>query len=232
MSKTEKAIVWMEKTAQDETHGYDQKYRWGERGDYDCSSAVITAWEKAGVPVKSNGASYTGNMLNVFKRCGFRDVTKEVNLTTGDGLIRGDVLLHMAHHVAMYCGNGKEVEASINERGNAIGGKPGDQTGKEFLIRNYRNFPWSHILRYNEVTNNPVTSNAPSKVKKYTGIVNVSDFLNVREHPNVNSDKCSFSPLYPDEEIDVCDTMSNGWLYIRKGKKYGYVSGNYVTRKK
>ena len=48
----------------------------------------------------------------------------------------------------MYCGNGKEVEASINEKGTATGGKPGDQTGKEFLIRSYRNYPWTNVLRY------------------------------------------------------------------------------------
>jgi len=58
------------------------------------------------------------------------------------------VLLNEAHHVAMYCGNGKEVEASINEKGTAHGGKPGDQTGKEFLIRSYRNYPWNCVLRY------------------------------------------------------------------------------------
>ena len=44
---------------------------------------------------------------------------------------------------------GKEVEASINEKGlTAHGGKPGDQTGKEFLIRSYRNYPWNCVLRY------------------------------------------------------------------------------------
>ncbi len=48
----------------------------------------------------------------------------------------------------MYCGNGKEVEASINEKGTAHGGKPGDQTGREFLIRSYRNYPWTNVLRY------------------------------------------------------------------------------------
>lgn len=66
----------------------------------------------------------------------------------GSGLVRGDVLLNHVHHVAMYCGNGKEVEASINEMGSATGGEPGDQTGKEFLIRSYRNYPWDCVLRY------------------------------------------------------------------------------------
>ena len=148
MSKIEKAVQQMEALARDDSHGYDQTYRWGQRGDFDCSAAVIQACENAGIPVKSKGATYTGNMLAAFKKCGFVDVTSKVNRSTGAGLLRGDVLLNTSHHTAMYCGNGKEVEASINEKGTATGGKPGDQTGKEFLIRSYRNYPWTNVLRY------------------------------------------------------------------------------------
>lgn len=148
MSKIEKAVQQMEAWARDDSHGYDQTYRWGQRGDFDCSAAVIQACENAGIPVKSKGATYTGNMLAAFKKCGFVDVTSKVNRSTGAGLLRGDVLLNTSHHTAMYCGNGKEVEASINEKGTATGGKPGDQTGKEFLIRSYRNYPWTNVLRY------------------------------------------------------------------------------------
>lgn len=161
MTKTEKAIRQMETWAKDDSHGYDQDYRWGEKGDYDCSSAVIQAWQNAGVPVKSGGATYTGDMKNVFLKNGFVDVTSKVNVATGSGLLRGDVLLNEAHHVAMYCGNGKEVEASINEKGTAHGGQPGDQTGKEFLIRSYRNYPWHCILRY--AGDQTVTSDAEKK---------------------------------------------------------------------
>lgn len=148
MSKIETAISQMETWAVDDSHGYDQQYRWGERGDYDCSAAVIQAWELAGVPVKSSGATYTGNMRGVFLRCGFEDVTAGIDLATGSGLQRGDVLLNIANHTAMYCGNGMEVEASINELGTATGGQPGDQTGREFLVRPYRNYPWNCVLRY------------------------------------------------------------------------------------
>lgn len=162
MTKTEKAIRQMETWAKDDSHGYDQDYRWGEKGDYDCSSAVIQAWQNAGVPVKSGGATYTGDMKNVFLKNGFVDVTSKVNVATGAGLIRGDVLLNTVHHTAMYCGNGKEVEASINEKGTAHGGKPGDQTGKEFLIRSYRNYPWNCVLRYKESTSG-VTSDIEKK---------------------------------------------------------------------
>ena len=166
MTKTEKAIRQMETRAKDDSHGYDQDYRWGEKGDYDCSSAVIQAWQNAGVPVKSAGATYTGDMKNVFLKNRFVDVTSKVNVATGSGLLRGDVLLNEAHHVAMYCGNGKEVEASINEKGTAHGGKPGDQTGKEFLIRSYRNYPWNCVLRYRENISSGITGTSDTEKKQ------------------------------------------------------------------
>ena len=144
----ERAVSQMEAWARDDRHGYDQTHRWGERGDYDCSAAVISAWQLAGVPVKTAGATYTGNMRSVFLRCGFADVTAAVDLNTGRGLKRGDVLLNQQRHTAMYCGDGREVEASINEHGGITGGTPGDQTGREFLIRAYRNYPWDFVLRY------------------------------------------------------------------------------------
>ena len=148
MDATELAVRQMEAWAADDSHGYDQQYRWGEYGDYDCSSAVISAWELAGVPVKSSGATYTGNMRGAFLRCGFRDVTAGIDLAGGSGLLRGDLLLNYENHCALYCGNGQEVEASINELGTATGGTPGDQTGREFLVRSYRNYPWDCVLRY------------------------------------------------------------------------------------
>lgn len=175
MTKTEKAIRQMETWAKDDSHGYDQDYRWDEKGDFDCSSAVIQAWQNAGVPVKSGGATYTGDMKNVFLKNGFVDVTSKVNVATGSGLLRGDVLLNEAHHVAMYCGNDKEVEASINEKGTAHGGKPGDQTGKEFLIRSYRNYPWNCVLRYREKTSSGFTGTSDTE-KKQNAVAYVARF--------------------------------------------------------
>lgn len=148
MGVREKAVEWMLDLARDDSHGYDQDDRWGEHGDYDCSSAIITAYQRAGVPVKTSGATYTGNMRKVFLDCGFKDVTETVNLRTGAGLEPGDVLLNHVHHTAMYIGDGLEAEASINEWGGAHGGQPGDQTGREILVRAYRNYPWDCVLRY------------------------------------------------------------------------------------
>lgn len=145
MTKTESATRWMEGLANDNSHGYSQANRWGP--DYDCSSAVIQAWEQAGVPVRSRGATYTGNMYPVFMSCGFKDVTAQVNLITGSGLRRGDVCLHDADHCVMACGDGKIVHARSGE-GNTI---PGDQSGNEIRIQayfNWQNGGWQHVLRY------------------------------------------------------------------------------------
>ncbi len=143
MSIIEKAVNWIIGIANDNTHGYDQGSRWSP--DYDCSSLVISAWKQAGVNLT---CTYTGNMYANMVNKGFSDITSQVNLATGSGLVRGDVLLNVANHTAMYIGNGQICEATGNENGGITGGQTGDQTGREICINNYRNYPWNYVLRY------------------------------------------------------------------------------------
>lgn len=146
------AVDWAVKIANDDTHGYDQIFRYGP--DYDCSSFVIKAYENAGV---KTSATYTGNMKTLFLKHGFEDVTAEVSLKSGKGLHVGDVLLvhsNKHQHTAIYIGNGQEVEASINEKGRTTGGQTGDQTGREILIRKYRPNFYTTVLRYVGTDNN------------------------------------------------------------------------------
>lgn len=147
MGAVSNAVTWAVGIANDNSHGYDQTNRWGP--DYDCSSLVISAYENAGVPVKTNGATYTGNMVSVFLACGFIDVTSRVNLTTGSGLIKGDVVWKTGH-VEMVTEPGYLVGASANENGEATGGATGDQNAKEIRVRAYYNGPWTTVLRWPE----------------------------------------------------------------------------------
>ena len=143
MSIIQDAVALARQIAADDTHGYDQTNRWG--ADYDCSSFVISAYKAAGVPLE---CTYTGDMRGDMLRRGFADVTASVNLSTGAGVQEGDVLLNYARHTALALGNGRIVQASINERGTATGGTPGDQTGREIYERAYYNYPWDCVLRY------------------------------------------------------------------------------------
>ena len=143
MGIIESAVTRALDIAADDSHGYDQANRWGP--DYDCSSLVISVYRKAGVPLS---CTYTGNMRGDMLRCGFEDVTGSVDLGTGEGLERGDVLLNHVHHTALYIGGGQIVQASINEYGTTAGGQTGDQTGREIYTRGYYNYPWDCVLRY------------------------------------------------------------------------------------
>ena len=122
------------KIANDDSHGYSQKVRWGPH--YDCSSFVISAYEKAGVPVKTKGgANSTHDMYGAFKSCGFTDVTSSINLSTGSGLKKGDVLLNVQKHAALVRANGGAIVHSSSPT-------------KGILTRGYYNYPWDYVLRY------------------------------------------------------------------------------------
>lgn len=154
----EDAINWAVSIANDDSHGYDQNNRWGP--DYDCSSLIIQAFENAGCPVKTNGATYTGNMQSVFSETGFQVLT----YTGNDSLIRGDVLLRDGH-TALYMGNGQVVSAHINENGETTGGTSGDQTGQEIDVSSYISTNWEVVLRLpTNIT--PVTPSGSSSSKK------------------------------------------------------------------
>lgn len=134
--------------ANDDKHGYSQANRYGTLGggDFDCSSLVIycydTAFKEADIsPTPSQcGASYTGNMLAGFTRCGFKSFRDD----HGAGLQVGDVLLNEQKHTAIVCSvNPVKV---VNARGD-LDGLPGDSSGSEIRIQPYWSYPWDYVLR-------------------------------------------------------------------------------------
>lgn len=164
------AVQWAVNIANDDSHGYDQNNRWGT--DYDCSSLVIQAYENAGILVKTNGATYTGNIPEVFMALGFQNIISEVNISTGEGMKKGDVILASSHHVALYVGdyNGlsnQVVSAHINELGHTTGGQKGDQTGHEIDVSDYYTFSdIDYVLRL--VSSSPIEPPQPPQPPKPT----------------------------------------------------------------
>lgn len=226
MSKVENAARFMEQIAADNSHGYDQLSRWGSP-DYDCSSLVISAYEQAGVKVRTAGATYTGNMYNVFLRCGFKDVTSSVNRQTGGGLKRGDVLLNKTHHTAMYIGSGRLAEAAINEQGGIYGGRPGDQTGQEIRIRSYYSYPWDCVLRYPETAAVPASPAKPTYTTWY-----VKSEVNYRTAPGVGATYKGTLAAGTKVEVEngsECEVAGAPWVKLKSGY---WCCRNYLTTKK
>ncbi len=147
--------------------GYSQEKRWdsasrgscmvecegrvGElwRGDRDCSSAVLDAWNEVlrGTAYEGalHAASYTGNMRSVLVGSGL--FTWEPMSFIAQ---RGDIYLSEACHTAM-CVNAVSdmlAELSSNKFGSIAGGEPGYQTSGESVIHGYYDFPWDGILHY------------------------------------------------------------------------------------
>ena len=141
-------------------HGYTQgDGRWGDgegmcavdvdgqtyyvsQGDRDCSSAVISCWQAAGVDVQ---ATYTGDMLQGFLATGLFE-KQPLSFTAQPG----DIYLNYADHTAMCISTEPDLlgEFCINELGTTTGGAVGDQTGYEAYIHAYYDFPWNCILHY------------------------------------------------------------------------------------
>ena len=165
MTIPEAAVQWAVNIASDQSHGYSQASRWGNP-DYDCSSFAISAYKAAGVPIDTAKVNYTGNMQNL-TQYGFKDVVSKVNLNTGNGLQRGDILWwHKSGnqgHTAIYIGNNQIVHA----RGQSYGSpKTGDQ-GSEIAVTPYYRGSWQHVYRYvGGGSAKPAPTPAPT-VKRY-----------------------------------------------------------------
>lgn len=195
-SKVDVMVDFMVNVANDDSYGYSQYERWGQTKKYDCSSLTITATEKAGWPVKSKyGATYTGNMKQAYLKVGFTDVTKSVDLKTGRGLKRGDVVLNEIHHVEVYAGNGMLVGANSDENRGIAGYKAGDQTGREIWVKPYYVYRhgWDCVLR--PPVEEGTTSNVKAKTKYKTWIKNENWYGITLAKCNVRSEPSTDAPI-------------------------------------
>lgn len=140
----DRAVEWAVQIANDPSHGYDQRKRWGP--DYDCSSFVITAYDKAGVDIQAKGGTRTANMCPAMLRCGFVEITNIVKFKSGEGLQKGDIVWRQGH-VEMMSSSTHLVGAHTSESGK-YAKYEGDQTGHEIDVMPYKNKEWTRAFRY------------------------------------------------------------------------------------
>ena len=181
-NQIEAAALCMEHLCDHDWHGYTQGGgRWGdgegtcpvntpigtcyvEQGDRDCSSAVISSYEAAGI--SCGGATYTGNMYDCMVGTGnFRGHWMSDGYNCDDGYVakRGDCYLNTTSHTAMCTSAVPDLlaEFSIAEDGS-IYGRTGDQTGWESVSgKAFYGFPWNWVLEV-LVTDDPQPEPTPT----------------------------------------------------------------------
>ena len=207
-----KAVDFMIKIANDNSHGYSQLHRNGDP-DFDCSSLVGTALNKAGFNVSKN--STTRNLYEQLKKEGFVEIKR-------GPWKAGDIHLSVGHHVVMSSNEKQIAHASIDEKGGIRGDKKGDQTRKEICIRDYYDKNWTYHLRYKEKKETKKTT------KKYAKVVCTA--LNVRAE--ANSSCKILKVLKNGEKVEI-----KGKSVIKKVGLYTYIwqelkDGGYICMKK
>ena len=225
----ESAVNWAMAIAADDTHGYtgDRDRRWGGI-DFDCSSFVITAFEQAGVQLKENGASYTGDLKQACLKCGF-EVVDGWDKTTTAGLERGDILLNEINHACLYIGGGQVVNASQDKDG----GKTGDTTGEEIRIQQfypYKPDGWDLALRYIEPDSGDGTTDYSTVgiPDEYLSQIQNDVEINVQEFIQ-NSDKYNYRNMLVKiaKSYNIDPYTLAGIITIESGGNPNDTGGNY-----
>ena len=139
--------------ANDPSHGYNQKARYGP--DFDCSSLVSYCLQQAGFNIDPHGTA-TSNLAGKLSNLGFTNVINDININTGESLQYGDILLTVVrHHTEFslgYDNNNQIVEAVHDEHGGKGGSntQPGDQTGDEIRVRRFYAYSWQYCFRWTD----------------------------------------------------------------------------------
>lgn len=239
MGNIEKAVQFMVDIANDNKHGYDQTHR--NSPDYDCSSLVGTALNKAGFNVSPY--SWTGNLRKQLLACGFKEVP------VYGARERGDIFLSESRHVVMCVDSKTIVHASINENGKTTGGKKGDQTGKEICLRSFYipSYGWDYHFRYvgESTSPNGITYNKEVKASKSASKFDrfladtytvTASALNVRDGAGIKHPVLITVPKGTQVKCYGYYTVygSTKWMYVQfvyNGVKYtGFCAHRYLKR--
>ena len=221
MGVIDTAVKWAVDIANDDSY----KYVWGgwgkASGGYDCGHFVIDAYTKAGVNVKGAGATYTGDMPRAFMKCGFKNVTKQVNLSTGAGMLKGDVLVNTAEHAALVQRDGGTTVEAWCTKGGIVADKA------------YRNDGWDYVLRYPESSHQSLTSTAPPATGTISGVSYGQKADQVFSSPKYSTYKPYFEKYGKKWNIDpnllaALAMQESGLRDITTGPAHGVMCIEYV----
>ncbi|MCD8286173.1 MAG: SH3 domain-containing protein [Clostridia bacterium] len=131
-SMAEKAATYMEQICADDNYGYSQNNRWtgynsivkngkkvsGGKGDFDCSSLVLSCYILAGLGIAAEG--YTGNMVSILVGTGKFTKHTATNYLSSDAYAqRGGIYVKEGSHTVMALGNGSKASASSGSSSSA-----------------------------------------------------------------------------------------------------------------
>ena len=207
--------------------GYNQARRWSffnretdtivSREEGDCSSVCAAIIRMGGYPIDlgypSHTGVYTGNFVDAAMKAGFT-----AHRYTGlDSLRAGDFVVKPGAHVEFVSAPGTMFSAWMDENGEAHGGSPGDQSGKEVRFTQAFNYPggWTTVVRPPADNNNDtkegflmaLTDAEQAKVAER--IKNIQDIL-TGYAPNQYVAKGANLPLVSARVRDIKDYISGG----------------------
>ena len=157
MNTIAKRIVKLARELERIKTGYDQnaKGRWSvfdfirkllrPNKATDCSAGAAGVAYLAGVPWNLKINTWTGNFAAQAKATGLYTVERFKSLKQA---LPGGFLLTPGRHVVVVLDKGEVLSPELNERGGKLGGKPGDQTGREVKIRKLYVRPggWTYVI--------------------------------------------------------------------------------------
>lgn len=157
-------------------YGQDTRDHKWDGGAMDCSSLAIECARLAGY--HTGAAHWTGNMRQELVKHGWKWLPK----FSYSDLKVGDLILANGH-VVIYVGkeNGRHMiaEAALNEHGDIVGGKDGDQTGQETRVTGLYHYPggWTGIIRPPAKQTNPGGAKRPPHLTTEENDVELSDVI-------------------------------------------------------
>lgn len=223
--KLNKAEEFLLELINDNSKGYSQIRRTlgdsiAEMGDTDCSGALISALRYAGF--NTGDATYTGNLYPNLIRMGFINVISTINLPTGYGLKKHDIVLRpptstRGGHVFMYLGDNK-----IAQWAGDFDGVKGDSSHRESMVQDYYNANPKYVMRLPQI---PLSDGEESVLFD----VKLKGNMNLRE--GASSLSKNISVALKGEVFSIVEVNpSNTWGRIKGTKLWVCITDKYVEK--